>query len=271
MNKQGLNKHGMNKTAGSAPDSLATLQQQFAAHIRSPKTAPAPADVEDRRMDIYRKLFFNNVRSLLSYNFPVLRKIYSNEDWAQLVRDFYIEHRARTPLFPELPREFLQYLQDHRQGREGDPPYLLELAHYEWIELALSMDEHEIDDVPVDPDGDLLNSVPVLSPLAWALSYTFPVHRISPRFQPREAPDEPTHLLVYRDREYTVKFMQLNVVSALLLQFLKDGQDRTGVDLLNEIVLSLKHPKPDVVIAGGKQLLQDLRARDVVLGTRPGS
>ena len=260
----------MNKTTVSAPDSLAKLQEQFAAHIRSPNTAPAPADVEDRRMAIYRNLFFNNVRNLLSYNFPVLRKIYSNEDWAQLIRDFYIEHRARTPLFPELPREFLQYVQDHRQGRECDPPFLLELAHYEWVELALSMDEHEIDDVEADPGGDLLKDIPVLSPLAWPLSYTFPVHRIGPGFQPKDAPDEPTHLLVYRDREYQVKFMQLNVVSALLLQFLKDGQDRSGHDLMNEIVLSLKHPNPEVVIEGGTQLLQDLRERDVLLGTRPG-
>ena len=248
----------MHKTTGSAPDSLATLQKQFAAHIRSPNTTPAPAGVEDRRMDIYRNLFFNNVRNLLAYNFPVLRKIYSNKDWAQLVRDFYIEHRARTPLFPELPREFLQYVQDHRQGREGDPPFLLELAHYEWVELALSMHEHEIDDVEADRGGDLLKGIPVLSPLAWPLSYTFPVHRIGPGFQPEEAPDEATHLLVYRDREYKVKFMLLNDVCALLLQFLKDEQDRSGHDLLNEIVLSLKHPKPEVVFEGGKRLLQDL-------------
>ena len=133
------------------------------------------------------------------------------------------------------------------------------------------MDEHEIDDVAADPDGDLLEGIPVLSPLAWPLSYTFPVHRISPAFQPREAPDEATHLLVFRDRNYKVKFMQLNAVSALLLQFLKEEQDRTGHDLLNEIVHSLKHPNPEVVIAGGKKLLQDFRERNVILGTRPDS
>ncbi|HKX55116.1 MAG TPA: putative DNA-binding domain-containing protein, partial [Xanthomonadales bacterium] len=33
----------------------------FAAHIRNPAVAPAPADVEDRRMQIYRDLFFNNI------------------------------------------------------------------------------------------------------------------------------------------------------------------------------------------------------------------
>ena len=133
------------------------------------------------------------------------------------------------------------------------------------------MDEHEIDDVEADPGGDLLKGIPVLSPLAWPLSYTFPVHRIGPGFQPEEAPGDATHLLVYRNREYKVKFMLLNVVSALCLQFLKDEQDRSGHDLLNEIVLSLKHPKPEVVFEGGKRLLQDLRERDVLLGTRPAT
>jgi hypothetical protein len=261
----------MNSKTSDTPDNLAALQQQFAAHIRSPGIEPAPSGIEDRRMQIYRNLFYNNVRSLLSWNFPVLRKIYSNDDWSQLVRDFYIEHRARTPLFPELPREFLQYVQEQRQDRDGDPPYLLELAHYEWAELALSLDEAELDDVEADPKGDLLKGIPVISPLAWPLSYTFPVHRIGPDFQPTEPSEEATHLIVYRNRQDEIKFMKLNVVSALLMQFLKDETDRTGHDLLNEIVEALKHPKPEVVFEGGKKLLQDLFEREVILGTRPVS
>ena len=169
---------------------------------------------------------------------------------------------------PELPREFLQYLQDSRKDREGDLPFLLELAHYEWVELALSLDENEIDDTPANPDGDLLDGIPVLSPLAWSLSYHYPVHRISPEFQPTEPPEQATHLLVYRDRKDSIKCMQLNAVSALLMQSLKDEQKRTGHDMLNEIASSLKHTKPEVVVAGGAQLLADLFTRDVILGTR---
>ena len=258
----------MSSKTGNMPETLAALQAQFAAHIRSPLKDPAPSDVEDRRMDIYRNLFYNNVRSLLSWNFPVIKKLYPKEDWAQLVRDFYIEHRARTPLFPELPREFLQYIQEQRQDREGDPPFLLELAHYEWVELALSLDENDIEQIPVDPKGDLMTGIPVLSPLAWPVSYRFPVHQIREDFQPTEAPGEATHLLVYRDRQDEVKFMKLNPVSALLLQLLKDEQPRTGHDLLNEIVISLNHPKPEVVVKGGTELLLDLFKKDVILGTQ---
>lgn len=251
------------------PEKLADLQQRFSSHIRNPREVEAPADVEDRRMDVYRSLFINNVRSLLTWNFPVLSKIFSREEWSQMVRDFYVEHRAATPLFPELPREFLQYLQEERGEREGDPPFLLELAHYEWVEAALAMDERELDEAGADPEGDLLEGVPVLSPLAWALSYRFPVHEIGPGFQPREAPEKPTHLLVYRNRQDDVKFMRLNAVSALLLQLLKDQPHLTGLEVLNEIAGTLNHPDPDVVIEGGAGLLRDLLERDVVLGCRP--
>ena len=208
-------KTGKRKT-GKVPENLARTQERFAAHLRNPEKHAAPEDVEDRRMEIYRNLFFRNIHNFISNNFPVLRKLYSEQQWDQLVREFYDEHKSRTPLFPEIPREFLHYIQEERQDRPGDPPFMLELAHYEWVELAVSLDEHEIDDVPADPDGDLLEGIPVLSPLAWPVSYQYPVHRIRPDYQPQEPPDEATHLLVYRNRQDDVKFMQLNAVSALL-------------------------------------------------------
>ena len=105
------------------PENLRSLQTAFAAHLRDPENHPAPADVEDRRMQIYRQLFFNNINTLLSSNFPVLRRLYEGKVWKQLVRDFCIEHRSHTPLFPELPKEFLRYLQEGRQDRAGDPPF----------------------------------------------------------------------------------------------------------------------------------------------------
>ena len=69
----------------------------------------------------------------------------------------------------------------------GDPPWLAELAHYEWVELALQIAERRRLP-PHDPDGDLLDGVPVLSPLAWPLAYRWPVHRIGPDSSPSAPP-----------------------------------------------------------------------------------
>ena len=141
-------------------------------------------------------------------------------------------HRCQTPLFPEVAREFLRYLQDGRHPESGDPAFLHELAHYEWVEMALSLENGDLGDTAADTNGDLMAGVPVLSSLAWPLSYRYPVHRIRPEFQPGEAPDEPTHLLVYRDRSDAVHFMQLNQVSRYLLELLQGqaGIDGAGTD-----------------------------------------
>ena len=255
--------------ADLGPERLARLQRDFAAHIRDPDWHPAPVDVEDRRMAIYRRLFFNNVSSLLSSNFPVLRSLYDESRWAKLVREFYAEHRCQTPLFPELAREFLRYLQDVRGTRQDDPPFLLELAHYEWVELALSLDEREPGDVPADPAGDLLQGRPVLSPLAWTLSYRFPVHQIRPDFQPQQPPAETTHLLVYRDRDDNVKFLRLNEATQKLLQLMQSEPELSGAELLHRVARSIAHPAPQRVLEAGAGVLADLRARDALLGTRP--
>ena len=251
------------------PEKLAGLQTGFAAHIRDPERQAPPADVEPRRMQIYRRLFFNNVSSLLASNFPVLRRLHDDTAWQRLVRDFYAEHRCRTPLFPEVAKEFLRYLQDGRGERPGDLPFMLELAHYEWVELALSIDEHELADEPADPAGDLLEGRPVLSPLAWPLTYRYPVHRIGPAFQPAEPPAEATHLLVYRNRSDEVRFMALNDVSRVLLGMLADGGGATGRELLLRVAAAIEHPSPERVVETGAALLGDLLDRDVLLGVRP--
>ena len=260
---------------GAGP--LLRLQRAFAAHIRDPGRNPAPDDVEDRRMAIYRRLFFNNISSLLEKNFPVLRSLYDDAAWSRLMREFYAEHRAQTPLFPEIAKEFLRYLQDLRGIRAGDPPFLLELAHYEWVELALTLDEREPADPNTDPStdphadthGDLLQGRPVLSPLTWALSYRYPVHRIRKDFQPTEPPGQATHLLVWRDRKYRVRFMQLNEVTRLLLERLREQPNRSGRELLEEVAATIGHSDPDTVVAAGMRVLAELRERDVLLGAMP--
>ncbi len=252
----------------TAPEALFKLQTGFAAHIRDPQASPAPDGIEDRRMAIYRDLFFNNVRSFLSANFPVLHSLFDTQGWDALCRDFYRDFRCQTPLFPEIPREFLRYLQECRTDRASDMPFMLELAHYEWVELALSLDETETAAFQADPDGDLLAGIPLLSPLAWPLSYQFPVHRICADYQPASAPDTGTHLLVWRRADFTIHFMQLNEFSAVFLQRLKDNRTHTGLELLTAIASESGHSQPQVLIEGGRSLMRELRDKQVIAVTR---
>lgn len=241
-------------------------QRAFAAHLRDPANNAAPAGIEDRRMKIYRELFYNNVEGFLSNAFPVIRRIYSDERWHAMARDFFARHRSHDPQFHRIAAEFLSYLESEREAAD-DPAFLLELAHYEWIELDLSVAPERLTPELADPNGDLIEGVPVVSPLARALAYDWPVHRIAADHLPDAPGEQPTYLIVYRDRADKVGFMEANAVTARLLQLLED-EPTTGREQLQRLAEELQHPDPEQVLTFGAQMLADLRARDIVLGSR---
>ena len=130
---------------------LSRLQKAFTEHLRDPGHVPVPAGLDERRMGIYSELIFNNVSSLLCDFFPVIRSILSDDAWRSMVRNFFISHQSQTPYFMALSGEFVEYLAQAQLSSEL-PGYLTELAHYEWVELALfTMDEEHPE--PVDDDG----------------------------------------------------------------------------------------------------------------------
>src|SRR5690606_9656663 len=109
----------------------------FTQHLRSPAQHPAPSGIEDRRMGIYRDLVYNNIAGFIAGAFPILKEILDETYWQTLVRDFVSHHTSQTPYFLEISQEFLAYLAHERSQRAEDPPFLLELAHYECVELVL--------------------------------------------------------------------------------------------------------------------------------------
>lgn len=243
-------------------------QENFAAHIRNPDKHPLPEGIEARRMKIYSELFFNNVEGFLSAGFPILREVSKDEHWYEMAKDFFINHSCHSPYFLEISQEFLAYLQNERVPKAHDPGFLLELAHYEWVELALDVSEEKIPLQGFNPNGDLMAAVPYLSPLALPLCYQYDVHKIGPQYQPIAAPKQPTYLLVYRNIEDSVRFMEINAVTARLLQLMQEQALAKGSELVEQIASELENVNKDVVFAGGKQALEHLKNVGVVLGTR---
>jgi hypothetical protein len=250
------------------PGRTRRLQYQFTAHVRDPQHKPVPDGIEDRRMGIYRDLIFCNVEQFISSNFPVIRTLYNDAEWNRLVGDFLREHVCHTPLFPEFAREFMRYLEFRQEQHRDDPPFLLELAHYEWAELALSLDENEIDAVPHDAAGDPVDGVPALSPLLCVLAYRFPVHCIGPEYQPAEPPELPTVLLLVRGRDDRVRFHEINALSALLIERLQQNDDMTGQQCLAELLAAHGSPGDAEMLEAGTAMLRELKAHEAILGSR---
>lgn len=251
-------------------DTLAAQQDALAAHIRDPDGMPPPPGIEDRRLKIYRDLFFNNVEGMLAGNFPVLRRLYGDAGWSALIRAFYRDHGCQTPLFTELAREFLRYLEARTDTDAGhdDPPWLQELAHYEWVELALQISEARNDDIAHDPDGELLDGRPLVSPLAWPLAYVWPVHRIGPDYRPDAPPAAPTLLMLRREADGTVSFHALTPLSFRLLQRLDAGPALSGREQLHALAAEAGAADAGAFAHDGAAMLAHMRAEGTILGTR---
>ncbi len=256
----------MSDSAHKSGQDFQQLQKQFAAHLRDPQRNPAPAGIEERRLAIYRDLFYNNINSFLGNGFPVLRSLFNDQNWHALVRDFFSRHASQTPYFLEIAREFLHYLQHERTAQPQDLPFMLELAHYEWLELAVDVDPDEIDPAGCDPRGDLLDGRPALSPLAHVAAYSYPVHRICRDFQPLQPEAQPVWLIVYRNAEDRVRFMEISAATARLLELLQDSSLR-GQDAILQLQAELPGVPADVVRKGALQALQHLWESGVILGT----
>lgn len=218
------------------------LQYLFSNHIRNPEQTPyaiekepglaeIAQEIETKRLKAYESLFFNNLNDFFSNLFPVLKSIVGETRWQEIVREYMIKHRSKTPLFHELGQEFILFLQNEFEAQSSDPDYLLELAHYEWVELALTIAEEEgfINPLDVAPDLDCVYEV---SPVAYPLAYEWPVHKITADQMMQERPVAITTLLAFRDEEDQVQFMELSPVLYELVQAMTDNSEQETVRAL---------------------------------------
>ena len=232
-------------------------QQAFTAHIRDPKNNAKPNNVDEERMAVYREGVYNNIFESASACFPVCQETVGADDWDATVRRFVATHHASSPIFREIPKELVTFL----EADTNTPDYIKQLAHYEWAELAVGGMQAV---VPVlSEDVDLLNEIPALAPAHMLLAYDYPVQKISAQFKPDE--QEATHLLVFRNAEFEVNFIELNPMVYVLLESIKQG--KTGKQALTELARQIQHPETDVIVEFGHGVLRELTGKGAVLGS----
>ena len=235
-------------------------QLEFTAHIRNPKANKKPAKVDDARMAVYREIVFNNIFGAVSACFPVCVQVLGKHAWEKLVRQFFANYQATSPIFREIPQQFLQFL-----NTVGNlPVYFQQLAHYEWVELAINTQRTEA--AKLSEKMNLLDEKPILAPAHMLLEYDYAVHKISKRNQPKAT--EKTYLLVFRNSEYKVKFVELNPTTYQLLRLIQEN-NMTGKQALVRLAEDLQHPDANAVIQFGLEVLSDLANQQAIIGSAP--
>jgi hypothetical protein len=241
-------------------------QRQFLNYLRQPQTIHAPAGFAPERLAIYADLLYNKFDESLTACFPVLRSILSQEDWRALLLDFIAEHRCRSPYYREIPDEFVQYLQQER-NRTDDWPFLAELAHFEWMELQLSITEAEPVEIKPLTHTQLLSRVPVFAPVMQLLHYQWPVHSFTSSIKPLEVPETDTYILGFRDNDDRVQFIHLNPTTARLITML--GSGLSGQQALEVIGSDLDGNTFKQFMQFGLDTLAELHRRGAIIDSRP--
>jgi hypothetical protein len=253
-------KTGADKTP---PDRQRQLQAAFAAYVRDPDNNPPPAGIEERRLAIYRRLFFGNLRNLMAKNFPVLRRMLDDDEWERLIRDLLACHRSTTPLFPEIGQEMLAYLRENGQAWLTDRPWMVELVEWEYLETRARLHEAEVA-APVERAGNTLDQPLGLNPTLQTARYQWPVHRIGPAFIPAEMLAQPINLLVYRCHDDQVAFERINDLTLRFLMLAQPNAGASGRVLLAQLAEISGINPPDSVIQAGEAMLGHLIEREII-------
>lgn len=244
--------------------SLHQQQSIMGQYLRDPEHCAPPTEMDPVRAQVYRDLVFANLSSLLSGTFPVLGKILGDERWRSLVRIFLRDYRARTPKFGEIAQEFVEFLATGPEALTDGPwpPFMVELAHYEWVEMALQ--QSEAGPLVTGDAGSLLDRPLQVSPLAWPLAYAWPVQQVGPDYQPEVLPAHPTLLLVRRAEDWSVKFSELSPLAWRLLQRIGEFPELTGREQLQGLAVEAGAVGDSGFLEGGLVLLWQMREEGVV-------
>lgn len=224
-------------------------QYQFGAHLRDPQQ-PLPAGVAAERIGVYAELLFNNLRGFIDACCPISREIVGEPRWGELIRAFYSGYRCQSPLFRDIPGEFVHWLANNPAAAADLPAFIVELAHYEWLELAADIHPAHVPapEAVVDAFDTPLQANPTLQ----LGVYQWPVQQIAPACLPTSP--TPTCLAVYRDAQDRVRFTHLNPLSAHLLGLLQ-ARPQPGRAALQQLAHDAGIA-PEPLAAFGRDLLQ---------------
>lgn len=243
-------------------------QLDFIDYLRKPEADVKIEKQKSRQQEFYRDLIYKNINQCIADVFPITKNIVAEPDWQIMIRDFISTHRLQTPYFLEICQEFLVYLIHTRKPLVTDYPFMVELAHFEWIQLALDISNADMNDVDF-PESQYHsapseNSLWKASPLLVCLTYSFPVHIIDECYLPTEKNTSPTYLLVYRDRKDDIKILETDNLSMRIIQLLQVHENINQPQIFQLLSAELDNHQKEIMQARILPVLSWLAENEIV-------
>jgi hypothetical protein len=85
------------------------------------------------RLDIYASMYFFRLLDCLAEGFPALHAVVGHETFHHIARDYVATHPSRHPSLRALGAALGDFLE--RDRLRWQPPYLADLARFEWLLL----------------------------------------------------------------------------------------------------------------------------------------
>lgn len=245
-----------------AADFRAT-QDGFTRWLRHPEQEPLPAGIEQRRLDTYRELLFNNVTSFCEITFPVARALLPEALWMRLTGSFFADHRCRSPFFHDISLHFREHVDSLDWPELAAFPWLQELLHHEWMELAADIAEAPAPrsgqpGVPVSDSKPLTLNVPV-----WPLAYQWRVHEWHADTPPEALTPSPVALLLWRDGSLALRTHEVSPAAAWLIEQLGGDEAHSLATLASGLREAAGLASQADALALVRALLSDLAAHGI--------
>jgi len=221
------------------PDEARLLPTQLwlQQHIVAPELDDAGANLESERRikpsgtltareraDIYRGMYLLRMEEALASDYPVLRDVLGEEDFAALVAGYVTMHPSRSHTLNRLGDHLPSYL-------ESRDPFQHALATFE-LAVTEAFDAEQSDvlsaaDVMVIPPDSYADVVLQAIPALRLLRVRYPVHRFKQAYRDDESYPAPeldaTQIVVYR-RDYQVLWCVVTKPAYELLRSLVQGE-----------------------------------------------
>lgn len=238
---------------------LAELQHYLARAALGPQL---PTELKEARLAIYRRLVHGALDECMHSILPRTAARLGDRFWEE-VHLFYSECGPHTHYLRDVPSEFLAWCKDRWSTLEDLPAYAFDLACHEVtaIEVGAASDGSARSEEP-----SLSLDRPVIFQGAIALRhYQYAVHRLSEDLENLSIPEaSPVFLLVYRDRNHDLRYLELSTIAFAILQRLLTGG--TLQQAIVEGAASGGVPVDDTLLHGIAVLLGDLAERGVLWG-----
>lgn len=227
---------------------------------------------------LYANLISWGQKDLMRSVYPGCARLLGDK-WTDLLEKYLEVFPPRYYNLNQCSKHFPEFLQKHAEAQLRKYPFLVELAHYEWLELELmeSVIESKCQPEPFELPGhpaDFAAYQPSLNIVSTVVSYKYPIAEIVEHLQdecclPKDVELKECHMLVVRCPEtQRCRYLELQDGACALV---KTAMEKTMSyqQWLQTAVELAKNSNPQQAVADCLELFEQLKAVSFIVGSQP--